>query len=96
MMQRVVGLAPDHTGYQQALARLYEQSGNRALARQVYQRLAVRQPTEAYPFYKLGEYLWQEGDGLRALAYYRRAVQLQPDHAGFRRALERALKQGEN
>ncbi|MDH3602605.1 MAG: tetratricopeptide repeat protein, partial [Candidatus Tectomicrobia bacterium] len=94
MMQRAVVLAPDDMGSHHTLASLYEQSGNRNRARQMYKRLAVRQSTEPSVFYKLGQYAQQDGELLQAIAYFRRAVQLKPDHAGFRRALERVVQQG--
>jgi tetratricopeptide (TPR) repeat protein len=92
MMQRAVILAPEHMAYHHVLASLYEQSGNRERAQQMYKRLALRQSQEASVFYKLGQYAQQDGKLLQAISYYRRAVQLKPEHTGFRRALERVVQ----
>jgi tetratricopeptide (TPR) repeat protein len=95
MMQRAVSIAPEQIAYQRTLARLLEQSGKRNHAQQVYQRLAAQQTTDPYVFYKLGEYAWQEGKLLQAIPYYRQAVQLQPEHAGYRHTLQRAVQQSQ-
>jgi len=95
MMQRAVSIAPDQIAYQRTLARLLEQSGHRNRAQQVYQRLVAQETTDPYVFYKLGEYARQEGKPLQAIPYYRQAVQLQPEHAGYRHALQSAVEQSQ-
>jgi tetratricopeptide (TPR) repeat protein/O-antigen ligase len=91
MMQRAASLEP---GYHHALATLYEQSGHRHRAEQMYKQLVARQTSDPSVFYKLGVYAQQDGQLLQAIAYFRRAVHLQPDHTGFRRALEQVVQQG--
>jgi tetratricopeptide (TPR) repeat protein len=91
MMQRAASLEP---GYHHALATLYEQSGHRHRAEQMYKQLVARQTSDPSVFYKLGVYAQQDGQLLQAIAYFRRAVQLKPDHAGFQRALEQVVQQG--
>jgi tetratricopeptide (TPR) repeat protein len=93
MMQRVVGLEPGNVDHYRRLARLYKANGEKAL--QEYQRLVALRP-DAEIFYYLGEHFRQAGDPLRALGYYRRAVQLRPDHAGFRQALDNLEKRLRN
>jgi putative inorganic carbon (HCO3(-)) transporter len=93
LMQRAVSIEPDNPAYQRRLARLLESSGKNARARDVYQKLATDEVQDPYVFYKLGEYARQDGKPKHAVAYFQRAVQLQPDHAGFRQALQRAIEQ---
>ncbi|MDH3600242.1 MAG: tetratricopeptide repeat protein, partial [Candidatus Tectomicrobia bacterium] len=69
--------------------------GHRNRAQHVYQRLVAQQTTDPYVFYKLGEYAWQDGKLLQAIPYYRQAVQLQPDHTGYRNALHKAVEQSQ-
>jgi tetratricopeptide (TPR) repeat protein len=92
-MQRAVHLAPDDAKYQQILARLYEQNGDRDKAIKLYQLLTSRRTDDPLPFYKLGTYAQEQGQITRAVAYYRRAVRLKPDHLPFQRALKLALQQ---
>lgn len=84
---------PRTTKYQETLAHLYEQSGNRDQAVQIYRRLASHRTDDPHAFYKLGTYAQQQGHLARAVAYYRRALRLNPDHTGFQKALELALQQ---
>ncbi|PON17648.1 hypothetical protein C2W62_12135 [Candidatus Entotheonella serta] len=86
-------MAPDDANYQQTLAHLYEQSGNRDQAVKIYQHLAARRMNDPHTLYKLGTYAEQQGHLTRAVSYYRRALRLSPGNTGFRQALELALQQ---
>ena len=93
MMQRAIHIEPDNMQYQKVLAHFYEQNDNRDKAIQVYQLLASRWADDSHAFYKLGAYAQEQGQLTRAVAYYRRAVRLKPDHLPFQRALQMALQQ---
>ena len=93
MMQRAIHIEPDNMQYQKVLAHFYEQNDSRDKALQVYQLLASRWADDPHAFYKLGTYAQEQGQLTRAVAYYRRAVRLKPDHLPFQRALQMALQQ---
>jgi tetratricopeptide (TPR) repeat protein len=92
MMQRAIHLAPDPTAYQRTLATLYERHGEPGKAVQLYQLIAARRADDPDAFYKLGTYAQAQGQLTRAVAYYRRAVHLNPHHLPFQMALKLALQ----
>ena len=92
MRQRAVaGLRQAAALYQRALDQHPTEPYTQLAWLQEYQRLVALRP-DAEIFYYLGEHFRQAGDLLRALGYYRRAVQLRPDQAGFRQALDNLEK----
>ena len=93
MMRQVMMIATDPAAYQRSLATLYERHGEPGKAIQIYQLMASRRTDDPDAFYKLGTYAQAQGQLTRAVAYYRRAVHLNPHHLPFQMALKLALQQ---
>lgn len=86
--QQAVG--PDWRRAMPALARLHEQSGQPALAAEVWEALLRHAPQDPLPHSALCQlYDTQLGDPARALRHAERALALQPYHDGLRRVRKR-------
>ncbi len=93
IMLKVRGIASDHAGYQRLLAHLYEQTGQSDKALRTWERLVALEPSNPVVLYQMAEHLRQSGEPLLALGYYRRAIELKPNHAEFNQTLREVQQQ---
>jgi len=73
----------------QALARLSWKRGERATAIDHYEAMIAIAPENPAGHFLMGRALQTSGRPQRALAYYRSALAIDPDHEGARKAVER-------
>jgi Flp pilus assembly protein TadD len=93
----VVEVAPDDTEAWMSLGDLYAASGDTAKSEQAYQRVIELEPANAHQiFFNLGALIINnpnrtDADSQKAIAAFRKAVELKPDYAQAHKQLAFAL-----
>jgi cytochrome c-type biogenesis protein CcmH/NrfG len=94
--QEAFRLAPDIVAIQSNLARAFILDNQPAVAAELYADLSRRYPQNAVFLCNLGVTLFQAGEKNKAIASFRRALEIDPDLADARENLRAALEEEKN
>jgi tetratricopeptide (TPR) repeat protein len=91
-LKSALAAKPGHLNYQLGLAALYSRLGRKPEAEALHRQALIDHPETAFATKAYGDFLMETKRGVEAVPYYRKAVDLKPAEAAYRRAYVAALR----